>query len=133
MQGSERGGLHQEGTATRDNRKEKEIGEVLNLKSRINRRSIPLSTTDVGPTLIWRSGVSAETELDGCRLAFDCAQEERKVAMKNNRRVQAILAMVLVLVGAQYSAAQGKKPNIVILATGGTIAGAAASGTQSGY
>ena len=29
--------------------------------------------------------------------------------------------------------AQGKKPNIVILATGGTIAGAAATGTQSGY
>ena len=29
--------------------------------------------------------------------------------------------------------AQGKKPNIVILATGGTIAGAAASGTQSSY
>jgi L-asparaginase len=26
-----------------------------------------------------------------------------------------------------------KKPNIVILATGGTIAGAAATGTQSGY
>jgi L-asparaginase len=30
-------------------------------------------------------------------------------------------------------AAQGKKPNIVILATGGTIAGAAATGTQAGY
>src|SRR6188768_3759804 len=29
--------------------------------------------------------------------------------------------------------AQAKKPNIVILATGGTIAGAAASGTQLGY
>ena len=28
---------------------------------------------------------------------------------------------------------QGKKPNVVILATGGTIAGAAATGTQSGY
>ena len=28
---------------------------------------------------------------------------------------------------------QGKKPNIVILATGGTIAGAAATGTQSAY
>ena len=32
----------------------------------------------------------------------------------------------------QYSLAQAK-PNIVILATGGTIAGAAASGTQSAY
>jgi L-asparaginase len=29
--------------------------------------------------------------------------------------------------------AQQKKPNVVILATGGTIAGAAATGTQSGY
>jgi L-asparaginase len=29
--------------------------------------------------------------------------------------------------------AQTKKPNVVILATGGTIAGAAASGTQAGY
>ena len=33
----------------------------------------------------------------------------------------------------QYAAAQAKKPNIVILATGGTIAGAAATGTQAGY
>lgn len=30
-------------------------------------------------------------------------------------------------------AAEGKKPNIVILATGGTIAGAAQTGTQAGY
>ena len=29
--------------------------------------------------------------------------------------------------------AQAKKPNVTILATGGTIAGAAATGTQSGY
>src|SRR5688572_4124724 len=28
---------------------------------------------------------------------------------------------------------QGRKPNVVILATGGTIAGAAASGTEAGY
>jgi L-asparaginase len=34
---------------------------------------------------------------------------------------------------AQPASAQSKKPNIVILATGGTIAGAAATGTQSGY
>ena len=33
----------------------------------------------------------------------------------------------------QVTVAQTKKPNIVILATGGTIAGAAATGTQSGY
>lgn len=34
---------------------------------------------------------------------------------------------------AQQAQAQQKKANIVILATGGTIAGAAASGTQAGY
>jgi L-asparaginase len=33
----------------------------------------------------------------------------------------------------QLSAAQARKPNITILATGGTIAGAAATGTQAGY
>src|SRR3954471_984835 len=42
-----------------------------------------------------------------------------------------IFALALV-VWSQYSFSQSK-PNIVILATGGTIAGAAASGTQSGY
>jgi len=41
--------------------------------------------------------------------------------------------LFLVLVSVQYAAAQAKKPNIVILATGGTIAGAAATGTQAGY
>jgi L-asparaginase len=41
----------------------------------------------------------------------------------------------LMFVLASYEAVigQAKKPNIVILATGGTIAGAAASGTQSAY
>lgn len=42
------------------------------------------------------------------------------------------LIVVVVLVTCTHSFAQNK-PNIVILATGGTIAGAAASGTQSGY
>jgi L-asparaginase len=32
-----------------------------------------------------------------------------------------------------YAAAQTRKPNVVILATGGTIAGAAATSTQAGY
>lgn len=42
--------------------------------------------------------------------------------------------LALLLVGAwQTAAAQGGKPDILILATGGTIAGAADSGTQSGY
>ena len=42
--------------------------------------------------------------------------------------------VLLVLVSGQITVAQQKKlPNIVILATGGTIAGAAASGTQAAY
>jgi L-asparaginase len=44
----------------------------------------------------------------------------------------ALLAFILGIAG-QNAVSQGKKANIVILATGGTIAGAAASGTQSGY
>ena len=49
------------------------------------------------------------------------------------RRLRSQLVLFLVLVSVQYAAAQAKKPNIVILATGGTIAGAAATGTQAGY
>jgi L-asparaginase len=41
--------------------------------------------------------------------------------------------LLLVVSSYQTAFSQGKKPNIVILATGGTIAGAAASGTQSAY
>lgn len=59
--------------------------------------------------------------------------------MKTLLKVYVALAVLLtvtgiaLIVGGQSAAAQGKKPNIVILATGGTIAGAAATGTQSGY
>jgi len=43
-------------------------------------------------------------------------------------------ALILIIItSVSFAAAQTKKPNIVILATGGTIAGAAATGTQSGY
>ena len=51
----------------------------------------------------------------------------------NIRRVRYQLLVLLVLLSVQCAAAQTKKPNIVILATGGTIAGAAATGTQAGY
>jgi L-asparaginase len=44
----------------------------------------------------------------------------------------ALLVFVLSIVSLD-GLSQGKKPNIVVLATGGTIAGAAATGTQSGY
>ena len=49
------------------------------------------------------------------------------------RSLRPQLVLFLVLVSVQFAAAQTKKPNIVILATGGTIAGAAATGTQAGY
>ena len=54
----------------------------------------------------------------------------------------AILVIALLAAGASRSGAgsgsgsrqsQARKPNIIILATGGTIAGAAATGTQAGY
>lgn len=48
-------------------------------------------------------------------------------------RTRIALVLLLVLVAWQAALAQQKKPNIVILATGGTIAGAAASGTQAAY
>jgi L-asparaginase len=51
-----------------------------------------------------------------------------------SRRICLALLPVLALTSWQAAfAQQGKQPNIVILATGGTIAGAAASGTQAGY
>ena len=56
--------------------------------------------------------------------------------MKRLRKPRAFLLAFLVLVlivPAQNTLAQGKKANIVILATGGTIAGVAATGTQAGY
>jgi L-asparaginase len=43
------------------------------------------------------------------------------------------IALVVATLGAATTDAQKKKPNVVILATGGTIAGAAATGTQSAY
>src|SRR5580692_8394807 len=51
--------------------------------------------------------------------------------MKLDRRSLSSLLVFLVLV-CELTVAEGK-PNVVILATGGTIAGAAASGTQAGY
>src|SRR6266566_5795070 len=54
--------------------------------------------------------------------------------MKPRYRAASIPPMLFLLVCVQISLAQSKKlPNVVILATGGTIAGAAASGTQSAY
>jgi len=47
-----------------------------------------------------------------------------------NNIMLSVAALLLVGAGAQVAQA---RPNIVILATGGTIAGAAATGTQAGY
>ena len=44
-----------------------------------------------------------------------------------------VIAIVALVLSAPLAATQAKKPTIVVLATGGTIAGAAATGTQSGY
>src|SRR5215831_8343609 len=52
--------------------------------------------------------------------------------MKANK-IKILLCILITIATAQQSSAQEKKPNIVILATGGTIAGAATTGTQSGY
>lgn len=54
--------------------------------------------------------------------------------MKQYQKVSTIvLALLLGVCGNTFGQEQGKKANIIVLATGGTIAGAAASGTQSGY
>ena len=54
--------------------------------------------------------------------------------MKPKYKGLLVLVILLAFAGCQCSAAQEKKlPNVVILATGGTIAGAAATGTQAAY
>jgi len=53
--------------------------------------------------------------------------------MKRLHRNSAIVLVLALSISCQNAFSQGKKANIVILATGGTIAGAAATGTQSGY
>jgi L-asparaginase len=53
--------------------------------------------------------------------------------MNYQTRNRIALVLLLVLGAWQSALAQQKKPNVVILATGGTIAGAAASGTQAAY
>jgi L-asparaginase len=54
--------------------------------------------------------------------------------MKARHTPRLVLAIVAVAASVQLTpAAQSKRPNVLILATGGTIAGAAASGTQAAY
>ncbi len=51
----------------------------------------------------------------------------------NRNSIAVAMAIIGVAVSAQIASTQAAKPNVTILATGGTIAGAAATGTQSGY
>jgi L-asparaginase len=51
----------------------------------------------------------------------------------NRFHVKSIAVIAALMLTLQLAAAEAKKPNVVILATGGTIAGAAATGTQSAY
>jgi len=55
--------------------------------------------------------------------------------MRTARHTLSLVTAVAIAVATcvELGHAQARKPNIVILATGGTIAGAAASGTQAGY
>ena len=53
--------------------------------------------------------------------------------MRSHKVLLGLLLSVLVLANCQTSTAQGKKPKVVILATGGTIAGSAAASTSAGY
>ena len=53
--------------------------------------------------------------------------------MNRLRRTQAVYVAVALIASSQIAHAQATKANVVILATGGTIAGAAATGTQAAY
>jgi L-asparaginase len=62
---------------------------------------------------------------------------EGSYRMKQTSRISFLLLILVVFGSPRPSSAQvnsaKKLPNIVILATGGTIAGAAATGTQASY
>jgi len=53
--------------------------------------------------------------------------------MTSFRTTRVALVIVAIVASVPLAAASKAKPNVVILATGGTIAGAAATGTQAGY
>jgi L-asparaginase len=53
--------------------------------------------------------------------------------MNRLQRTQVMFIIVALVASAQVSSAQAKKATVVILATGGTIAGAAATATQAAY
>lgn len=60
----------------------------------------------------------------------ECSME---VAMNRLQKTQMVFVVVALAASVQVAYAQTKKANVVILATGGTIAGAGATGTQAAY
>jgi L-asparaginase len=56
-----------------------------------------------------------------------------EAAMNRLYKIHVLCVLAAVAGSAQLSYAQAKKANVVILATGGTIAGAGATGTQAAY
>jgi len=54
-------------------------------------------------------------------------------AAMNRQKTRKMFVVVALAASVQVSYAQAKKANVVILATGGTIAGAGATGTQAAY
>src|SRR5215469_8430104 len=53
--------------------------------------------------------------------------------MRRSHKIWLVIAVLFLGAEWQNGAGQTRKPNILILATGGTIAGAAPTGTQAGY
>ena len=65
---------------------------------------------------------------------MDLTSERIRGLVKSKYRISFLIITILTLGSSLAAVAQNRGlPNIVILATGGTIAGAAATGTQAGY
>src|SRR5215471_14605602 len=62
------------------------------------------------------------------------AERLRNNGVVMNRSCRSVVVLLLLALASRSEVlAQGSKPNVVVLATGGTIAGAAATGAQSSY
>src|SRR4051794_305703 len=57
----------------------------------------------------------------------------KEAVMKPSSRILVIFLAFVLVTGGHLAFGENAQSNVVILATGGTIAGAAASGTQSSY
>jgi len=53
--------------------------------------------------------------------------------VSRSHRISLVFVIFFLVAGSQNAASQTRKPNVLILATGGTIAGAAPTGTQAAY